>query len=165
MYVVGFHNDPSDRNFTAFEEAVNTLRKKVPMLQNRNYILTLKQKDTRPKAGGRYDWTRTIVQNRLYHLWLSAISIETGNDTNALHEYFKRTFLPYTEVTAFGKTIGILSSTSDLTTKDFDKYLKEIEAFASTELGMTLPHVNDTIEYYMEELPIDTNNKNLKKKQ
>jgi hypothetical protein len=164
MYVAKFNHSTNDRNFTAFEEAVNTLRKKLPMLQNRDYVITLKQKDHKPKAGGRCDWTRTMVQNRLYHLWLSAISIETGNDTNSLHEYFKRTFLPYTEVTAFGKTIGILSSTADLTTKDFDKYLKEIEAFASTELGMTLPHINDTIEYYMEELPIDTNNKNLKKK-
>jgi hypothetical protein len=162
MYIAEFTHNTQDRNYTAFEEAVSSLRKKLGRLSNRVYTIKLSQKDIKAKKG--CHWQRSHVQNRLYHLWLNAISMETGNDTHSLHEYFKRYFLPYKEVKAFGKTIGVLSSTADLSVEEFDKFLKEVDAFASSELGMTLPKLNTTLEYYVEELPIKKDDTTIKKK-
>ena len=62
---------------------------------------------------------RTLSQSRLYWLWLTCISHETGNDKNELHEYFKETYLPKEQVIVFNRKIEITVSTTGLDTAQF----------------------------------------------
>ena len=87
---------------------------------------------------------RTIPQNRLYRLWLTCISSETGNDIDDLHEYFKRKFLEPKEITIFGE-VELRYTTTDLNTAQFAHYLEDIRAFAASELSITLPDPDDQI--------------------
>ena len=92
---------------------------------------------------------RTIPQNRLYRLWLVCISHETGNDVDDLHEYFKRKYLEPKETNIFG-SIEIRYTTTDLNTLQFTTYLEYIQAFAGSELAITLPQPRDKMwqEFY-----------------
>ena len=63
---------------------------------------------------------RTLTQNSLYWLWLSAIEIETGNDRNDLHELFKQMFLNCQEVPIFGMTIHKYSSQNQVVEKQLN---------------------------------------------
>ena len=85
---------------------------------------------------------RTISQNSLYWLWLTCIEEETGNDRNDLHEIFKKKFLLPTEIEIFGEKI-LKYTTTDKDTLQFKMYLDKIQAFASTELSITLPDPED----------------------
>lgn len=88
---------------------------------------------------------RTIDQNRLLFLWINCISGETGQDKDDLHKYFKRKFLPHHHNTVFNEQIYIEPTTTTLDTKQFTDYLNLIQAFAATELGITLPNPEDAI--------------------
>jgi hypothetical protein len=82
--------------------------------------------------------TRSLPQNRLMWLWLTCLEVETGNDRNDLHEYFKERFLPAEERKVFDSVI-LTRSTSGLNTAQMKDYLDKIQIFASTELGISLP--------------------------
>jgi hypothetical protein len=56
------------------------------------------------------------------------IERETGQDTNDLHEYFKRTLLPPVFKTVMGKEFKIPASTKDLNKAAFGEYLDKIAA-------------------------------------
>lgn len=86
---------------------------------------------------------RTIDQNSLLWLWVNCISDETGNEKNALHEYFKAEFLGFTEIVVFGKIQKHINSTTGLDTKQFTHYLEKIKIFAASELGIVLPEPSD----------------------
>jgi len=85
---------------------------------------------------------RSTNQNRFYWAYLRIIEDETGNDSTDLHEYFKRIFLPPRYITVMGKTIKVPSSTTDLDTADFSRYMEKINA----ETGIPIPDPN---EYYV----------------
>ncbi|MDR1097833.1 MAG: recombination protein NinB [Tannerella sp.] len=88
---------------------------------------------------------RSIDQNRLYWLWISCISEETGNDRDTLHELFKQMYLGSEERIALNCQVAIRRSTSRLDTKEFTDYLNRIQQFVNTELGIILPNPEDLI--------------------
>lgn len=91
----------------------------------------------------RYKKSRTNSQNRLYWLWLSFIAGETGNDSDVLHEFFRRKYLQSKIVQVFGEQSSVRQSTAALKSEEFTDYLKRIESFAASEIGITLPHPDD----------------------
>jgi hypothetical protein len=99
---------------------------------------------------------RTISQNSLYWLWLTCISVETGQDREDLHYYFKHKFLTPEKVLIFGEYQDRFSTTS-LNTVQFKYLLDHIQAFASVELSITLPDPDDKkfedfYKYYIDKL-------------
>ncbi len=84
---------------------------------------------------------RSIQQNRLYHLWLNCISSETGNDVDALHDYFKDRFLSR-KVEIFGDECSVGTSTTKLNTAEFTAFLDKVQQFAANE-GIILPNPED----------------------
>ena len=95
---------------------------------------------------------RSLSQNALYWLWLTAISEKTGNEKDDLHEFFAKKFLPMQEAKVFGKIIYKKTSTKELDTAIFKQYLDKIQIFASGE-GIELlnpgdKHFDEFKEYY-----------------
>jgi len=89
---------------------------------------------------------RSVPQNKLYWLWVNAISSETGNEPEDLHKYFGEKWLPIQEVQTFNhQQILKATSTTKLNTAEFTDYLNKIQTFASTELGIVLPVPEDLI--------------------
>jgi len=78
---------------------------------------------------------RTISQNNFYFFYLGIIEQETGQDSNDLHEYFKRAHLPPKFITVMGKEIKIPRSTTELSKLEFGEYLEKICA----ETGVPIP--------------------------
>lgn len=96
---------------------------------------------------------RTVDQNRLYWLYVSCISDETGNDRETVHNELRRLFLPVHTATLGGRTVEKLTSTTTLDTAQFTRYIDHITAFAGAELGIVLPDPADAYweqfyEYY-----------------
>ncbi len=91
--------------------------------------------------------TRSIAQNKLYWLWLTCIADETGNNKDALHEFFKEKYLSvkrYEVSFKSGCESGIArESTTDLDTKGMTLYLDCIQKFALAECGIALPHPDE----------------------
>lgn len=81
--------------------------------------------------------TRTSGQNRLYWHYLGLIESETGNDSDDLHEYFKRKHLPPRLVNIFNKEIQLPATTTKLDTLEFTNYLDKICA----ESGVPIPNL------------------------
>jgi len=77
---------------------------------------------------------RTNNQNRFYWFYLGIISSETGDDSNSLHEYFRRTFLPPKFITVMGKEIKIPTSTTELSKIEFGEYMDRISADTEIEI-------------------------------
>ena len=99
---------------------------------------------------------RTISQHKLYWLWLTCLSFETGNDKDDLHEYFKEKYIEPTVVTVFGVEQKRRTTTT-LTTTQFKYFLDHIQQFASTDLSITLPdpesqYWNEFYKYYVDKL-------------
>ena len=73
---------------------------------------------------------RTTLQNNYYWLYLSIIELETGNNANDLHEYFKRKFLlpVFISITIKGvkKEVKIPRTTTKLNKIEFGEYLDKI---------------------------------------
>ena len=88
---------------------------------------------------------RSVDQNKLYWLWISCISEETGNDKDTLHELFKQMYLGSDERIALSRQVSVRRSTAGLDTKEFTGYLDRIQTFANTELGINLPNPEDLI--------------------
>ena len=84
---------------------------------------------------------RSLSQNSLYWLWLNCISAETGNDVDALHDYFKDRFLSR-KVEIFGDECSVGTSTRKLNTAEFTAFLDKVQQFAAGE-GIILPNPED----------------------
>ena len=84
---------------------------------------------------------RSLPQNSLYWLWLNCISAETGNDVDALHDYFKDRFLSR-KVEIFGDECSVGTSTTKLNTAEFTAFLDKVQQFAAGE-GIILPNPED----------------------
>lgn len=90
--------------------------------------------------------TRTLSQNNLYWKYLDLIEMETGNNADDLHEYFRRTLLPPKFITAMGKEIKIPRSTTELSKTEFSEYMEKISA-------LTLVPIPDT-EAYLKQMEL-----------
>jgi hypothetical protein len=90
---------------------------------------------------------RSIAQNKLYWLWLTCIADETGNNKDALHEFFKEKYLSVKRYdVAFngvGGNVFARESTTDLDTKGMTLYLDCIQKFALAECDIALPHPDE----------------------
>ena len=99
---------------------------------------------------------RSIDQNRLYWLWLTCIGNETRNGRDDLHEYFKQKYIQPETVVIFGEE-RLKHTTTDKSTAQFKEYLDKIQAFAASELAITLPdpddkHWEEFVEFYRDKL-------------
>lgn len=90
-----------------------------------------------------YRKNRSKAQNRLYWKWLTLIGSELGYQRDEMHAIMADMFLEPITVQAMGKTICVAPSTTKLNTKEFTQYLEQIEIFASSEFGITLPRPDD----------------------
>jgi len=81
---------------------------------------------------------RSLKQNRLYHAYLNMIESDTGNDHDAMHEFFKRKLLSWTCHDIYDEEIPIVQSTTKLNTKEFTDFLDKVKAFMM-EQGVYLP--------------------------
>ena len=67
-------------------------------------------------------------QNRLWWLYVSILSKETGNDKNEMHELLKSKFMPFA------------TSTTELTQKQFADIVNEIIKWSAEYLNVILPY-------------------------
>ena len=86
---------------------------------------------------------RSISANNLYWMWLTCLEDETGQDKEDLHDFFKQKYLGTESRLCFGIVYNRTVTTTILDDKQFSQYLKKIQIFASTELGITLPNPDD----------------------
>lgn len=93
-----------------------------------------------------YKKSRSLAQNRLYFMWITGIGKKLGYFTDEMHMVLALKFLPPVTVEWGGRKIVSAKSTSSLNVKEFTDYLNQIEIFATSELGLNLPHPADT--YY-----------------
>lgn len=90
---------------------------------------------------------RSLSQNALYHLYLSVIERETGNNSSDLHELFKRTLLPPRLIKVMGRELKIPATTTELSKNDFSEYITRIEA----ETNIPVPDPREA-GYYVDKL-------------
>lgn len=86
---------------------------------------------------------RSIDQNSLYHKWVSIVAEETGNTHDDVHEWAKSEFLPPSFAMINGVAREYRPSTTKLTTAEMSAYMDKFNAWASSELGLILPHPED----------------------
>ena len=69
---------------------------------------------------------RTLRQNSLYWLYITALADWTGNDKDDLHEYFADKFLPHVDAEVFDKMVTKRISTTELDTAGFSQYIERM---------------------------------------
>jgi hypothetical protein len=74
--------------------------------------------------------TRTCPQNRLYWMWINAISKDTGNEPEDLHDYFGGRWLPEHRYVMNGMTHVKPISTTKLNTAEFTAYLDKMDYYS-----------------------------------
>lgn len=84
-----------------------------------------------------YSPRRGLKPNRRYWAILRQIADHTGDEPDALHRVFKDRYCPPKIINVLKQEIEV-RSTSILTQQEFADYVTRVEAFAATELGMTL---------------------------
>lgn len=82
---------------------------------------------------------RTAAQNALYWSWLRIISKDTGNSVKVLHSFYGDRFLEKELGIIAGKKVEAIKSTTELSPKEFNLYLQQIEADATNFFGINLP--------------------------
>lgn len=70
---------------------------------------------------------RSLKVNSLYWVYLQILEDETGEESENLHEYFKRIFIPAKLIKVFGKDVRIPGSTTELSSLEFSDYIGKIE--------------------------------------
>lgn len=101
-------------------------------LRNGEYEIIIKRKSEK----------RTIAQNDLMWLWLTCLEQETGTSKDDCYLFFCKQFLTRW-VCVNGVSEKVFDTSSKLTTKRMATFLDNIQAFASSELGITLPNPDD----------------------
>lgn len=101
-------------------------------LRNGEYVLTIKRKAVK----------RSLSQNALMWLWFSCIEDETEQPKKDIYDHYCKKFLTR-PIEWDGRLEFVTGGTSELTTKEFSRFLDEIQADAATELGITLPQPED----------------------
>ncbi len=85
---------------------------------------------------------RSLKQNNLYWVYLTAISEHTGHTEEELHEYCKINFLSKRQIILKGKQYALTGSTTKLSKGEFVEFVMKVQAFASS-LGIVLPDPKD----------------------
>ena len=87
--------------------------------------------------------TRSQKQNKLFWLWLTEISKETGHSKDDMADYLQSTFLGEHESMVMGKKTTKPVSTRTLKMNEFSDLLEQINAWAGDMLNMKLPQPID----------------------
>lgn len=85
--------------------------------------------------------TRSLNQNRLYWKFLGIIEIETGQNADDMHEYFRRKLLPPKFIKVNGEEIKIPRSTTELKKHEFAEYMEKISALVEVEIPDTMAYL------------------------
>lgn len=101
-------------------------------LRNGRYVMTI----------AREKEPRSISQNALMWLWFNCIATETGTPVQDVHDYYCARFLKM-PVLFNGHSALVVKGTSKLDKVRMGKFLDDVQADASTELGITLPLPSD----------------------
>lgn len=102
------------------------------LLTNGQYIITIKKATSK----------RSIDQNNLMWLWFECIARETGTSKDDIYMYYCKKFLCKV-ITIGDKQEKIYTTSSKLTTEQMKNFLDNIQADASSELGIRLPNPED----------------------
>ncbi len=108
----------------------------------RAFLARMNMKDVSVRIG-KPRKVRSLSQNSYY--WavvLSMIAAHTGCSSEDMHAVLKDLFLPRKFVKLNGKEIEVRKTTTDLSSGEFNLYLTQIAAWASSELGLALPTSN-----------------------
>lgn len=87
--------------------------------------------------------TRSQQANRYY--WSVPVAIiaeHTGYAPEEVHTVLKDKFLPRKFVKLGNHEVEIRKTTTDLSTQEFETFLEQVRAWASTELGLFIPDPN-----------------------
>lgn len=84
----------------------------------------------------KYVKSRSSNQNRLYWAYLRLIELETGQDSEDIHEVAKRKFLPPRFVDVQGEEIKLPATTTRLNSQEFSEYITKIEIWT----GIPVPN-------------------------
>ena len=101
-------------------------------LSNGEYVLTITKRRER----------RTLSQNALLWMWLRCIAEDTGNTTDDLYDVFCSKFLRK-RVDVNGDVVECCKTSSQLNTAEMTAFLDNIQVYAASELGITLPNPED----------------------
>jgi hypothetical protein len=104
----------------------------VSTLSNGEYVLTITKRRER----------RTLSQNALLWMWLRCIAEDTGNTTDDLYDVFCSKFLRK-RVEVNGDVVECCKTSSQLNTGEMTVFLDNIQVYAASELGITLPNPED----------------------
>lgn len=104
----------------------------VSTLSNGEYVLTITKRRER----------RTLSQNALLWMWIRCIADDTGNTTNDLYDVFCSKFLRK-RVEVNGDVVECCKTSSQLNTAEMTAFLDNIQVYAASELGITLPNPED----------------------
>lgn len=81
---------------------------------------------------------RSNQANRYYRLVLGLIGDCNGDDSEDLHDFFKKRFLTPEVHTVLGEGIAVYT-TRKLSPEQFYEYVENVRRFALTELGVVTP--------------------------
>lgn len=85
---------------------------------------------------------RTIPQNSLFHKWVSAIALETGNHNEDVKDALKQMFLQPRIIDMGGQLREVRRSTAALNVDEMTLFMKRIQGWAASE-GIALPQPED----------------------
>lgn len=92
-----------------------------------------------------YKKDRSSNQNRYYWgIIIALLSDHTGYSTDEMHEACKHKFLKRV-ISVDWEDIEITTSTTDLTTAQFEDYCKQIREWAAVKLQMFIPLPNESL--------------------
>ena len=86
-----------------------------------------------------YKRSRSLEQNALLWKWYSAIAADTGHTAEDIHEVCKAKFLPPIFVDIAGEVHEVRRTTTKLKVDEMSSYMSQVQAWAASELGITLP--------------------------
>lgn len=91
--------------------------------------------------------TRSDSQNRYYWGVIVRILVnELGYFDDEIHEFLKEKFLPKKHIALGGYEFDVATSTSRLSTKEFEDFASKVRAWASSDLNIFIPLPNE-VEY------------------
>lgn len=111
---------------------------KVETLDNKNVLLEIKEIQSQ----------RSLNQNNYY--WgvvVQMLADELGYDIDEMHEVLKFRFLQKEMEFKVKEKVEVLKgtmSTTELNTKEFEKYLLNIRTWASSYIGLIIPEPNES---------------------
>ena len=88
----------------------------------------------------RQQHARTLPQNKLYWVWVTEIANYIGEGRDETHALLKAQFLESREIELLeGKRLTMPPTTRLLDVEGFRAYMDEVQRWAATFLGLTLP--------------------------